>query len=99
MIERSDNDHARAMDDHIDAKDDREHVRADHDDLIIIKTRVGQIKETIDKIDKKIMGNGTKGLCDIVNEHEVTIRNIKYGLYLGFTIIGIIILFANYFKI
>jgi hypothetical protein len=97
MNDRADMDHNRAMDDHTDAKDDRTNTRDDHDDLIVIKTQVGQIKDTIDKIDKKLMGNGTKGLCDIVNEHEVTLKNIKYGLGLGFTIMTVIILLVNVF--
>jgi hypothetical protein len=97
MDERADVDHSRAMDDHTDAKDDRRNIRDDHDDLITIKTQVGQIKEIIDKIDRKLMGNGAKGICDIVNEHEVTLKNIKYGITLGFTIMTIIILLVNVF--
>jgi len=58
-----------------------------------------EIKETLERVEKKLVGNGQRGICDIVNEHDVTIKNIKYGIYLGFTILGVIILFANYFKI
>ena len=97
MDKRADNDHHRAMDDHTDARDDRNSVRDDHDDLIVIKTTVGQIKESIDKLEKKLLGNGQKGICDTVNEHEVTIKNIKYGIYLGFSIIGVIILVIKLF--
>jgi len=65
------------MDDHSDARDDRVSVLDDHDSLIIIKTQVGEIKITLDKIDKKLMGNGTEGLCATVLRHDTAIVGMK----------------------
>lgn len=72
----------------------------ENDDLLVrIDERVKDIHDDIKEIKRTLHGNGRKGVCDIVNEHETTLRNIKYGMTIGFTIITIIILLANYLKI
>ena len=52
----------------------------------------------MEKIERTMHGNGKQGICDIVKDHEVTIRNIKYGIGLGFTILTMVILIANFFN-
>ena len=74
---RAENDHNRAMDDHSDARDDRVSAIDDHDSLIVIKTQVGEIKTTLEKIDKKLMGNGTEGLCATVLRHDTALIGMK----------------------
>lgn len=67
--------------------------------LIRIDEHVKDIYIDIKEIKKTLHGNGQPGICDVVKEHDVTIRNIKYGITLGFTIVTIVILIANYLKI
>jgi len=43
----------------------------DHDSLIIIRTQVGQIKETVERLDKLLNGNGKAGLCEVITKHKV----------------------------
>ena len=76
-VRRAENDHNRAMDDHTDARDDRVSALDDHDSLIVIKTQVGEIKNTLDKIDKKLMGNGNEGICNIVLRHDAAINTME----------------------
>jgi hypothetical protein len=71
----------------------------DNDLLIRIDEHVKDIYDDIKEIKKTLHGNGQEGLCDTVKEHDTTIKNIKYGITLGFIIISIVFLIANYFKI
>lgn len=73
--------------------------KINHSELLIrIDERTNTIEREIKELKHKLFGNGQEGICKVVDRHDVTLKNIRYGMGIGFTIVTIIILIANYFK-
>jgi len=72
-------------------------MESDNNLLVRIDEHVKHIYSDIKEIKKTLHGNGQKGVVDMVKEHDTTIKNIKYGITLGFTVMTIVILIANRF--
>ena len=78
----------------------------DHDLLIVISTQVSQIKETIEKVDETLHGNGKEGLCTTVQRHSDYIANCNKQQRTQLILVGLILsagmfimAVLNYFKI
>jgi hypothetical protein len=82
----------------------------DHDTIIKIQEHVIFIKETIEKIDKTLNGNGQEGICHTVLRHDGRLTDLESHrskreqliiIIVGFIVSAGVLLMTvlNYFKI
>ena len=69
----------------------------DNETLIRMDEKLTEIQETCKKMEKRLFGNGNEGLIVTVAKNKDTIKNIKWGLGLGFTALGVLITLMNIF--
>ena len=62
-----------------------------------ILDEISKLKAYDDELRKKVYGNGNCGLTDEITAIKTTLKNVKYGITLGFTILGAIIAVTNFF--
>ena len=61
-----------------------------------ILDEISKLKAYDDELRKKVYGNGNCGLTDEITAIKTTLKNVKYGITLGFTILGAIIAVTNF---
>ena len=66
--------------------------------LIRLDERTEKIQMELREIKQKLFGNGQPGLCKRLDVLETSQSNIKYGVALGFAIMGIVIGFLKIFQ-
>lgn len=62
-----------------------------------IDERQKMILDDLRDMHEKLFGNGKEGLCVIVDRHDTTLRNIRYGIAMGFSIVSLIVIVVNTF--
>ena len=63
----------------------------ERDELLIrLDERTKDTNKDVKELKKVLHGNGQEGLCDTVIRHDTTIRNTKYVIGVGLTVVIIV---------
>lgn len=65
--------------------------------LARIDERQKKISKDVEDIKSKVYGNGNEGIIEEMTAIKTTLRNVKYGLTVGFTVIAIVISFLSFY--